>query len=312
MQQTDQPGEECQLLLRQTPPYDEDFVKGRVQSKNLNNIAHIKVIELPLMQHLSYRPTYLPLAIPEDLAINLIRVHRNPSVWWVGQFVTYLTRPNQKLQKYFQQRQEKLVFQRPVVGIHVRRTDKVTEADYLRLKDYMEHVDKWFNMHLKNLFQSRYIYLATDDPDVLKEAENKYANYTFLYDVEASTIAKRTRYTEASLKGILFDVHMLSLCDFVICTMSSNVCRLVYELMQLRDGEASSRILSLDIDYYFNRKGYVKMKRFVQSFKQTGTSTINMEGFALVNDKRSNPSMPIFTTDNKSMRVAMPVYSERK
>ncbi|XP_053388454.1 uncharacterized protein LOC128551583 [Mercenaria mercenaria] len=33
MQQTDQPGEECQLLRRQTPSYDEDFVKGRVEFK---------------------------------------------------------------------------------------------------------------------------------------------------------------------------------------------------------------------------------------------------------------------------------------
>ncbi|XP_045177027.2 alpha-(1,6)-fucosyltransferase-like isoform X2 [Mercenaria mercenaria] len=279
-------------------------------TKNLSNIAHIKVIGLPLMQHLSYRPKYLPLAIPEDLADNLTRVHRNPSVWWVGQFVKYLTRPKRTLQNHFQQRQKKLVFKRPVVGIHVRRTDKKLEADYHRLEEYMKHVDKWFNIHVKNDTKSRYIYLATDNPDVLKEAQNKYPNYTFIHDAEASITAKRTRYTESSLQGILFDVHMLSMCDFVICTMSSNVGRLVYELMQSRDGEASNRLLSLDTDYYFNQKAYVK--QFVQSFKQNGTSGVNMKGFALVNDKRSNPSRPIFTADNKIMRVAMPVYSERK
>ncbi|XP_053381682.1 alpha-(1,6)-fucosyltransferase-like [Mercenaria mercenaria] len=249
------------------------------RTTNLSNIAHIEVIELPKMQSLTYRPTYLPLAIPEDLADNLTRIHRNPSVWWIGQ-------------------------------IHVRRTDKKIEADYHRLEEYMDHADKWYNMHLKILSQSRYVYLTTDDPDVLKEAENKYPNYTFIYDVNACTTAKFTRYTESSLQEILFDVHMLSMCDFVICTMSSNVCRLVYELMQSRDGDASNRLISLDTDYFFRVEH--PGKKFEKRFMQNSTSGVQMKGFTPVKEKRSKPSRPIFTADNKRTQVAMPVYSERE
>jgi glycoprotein 6-alpha-L-fucosyltransferase len=47
------------------------------------------------------------------------------------------------------------------------------------------------------------------------------------------------------------DIYYLSKCDYLVCTFSSQVCRMSYELMQIRYGDASWRFKSLDDIYYF-------------------------------------------------------------
>lgn len=74
------------------------------------------VVELPIVDSLSPRPRYLPLSVPDDLADRLIHLHGDPSAWWIGQFVTYLTRPNNLLQTDIDQAQANLGFQNPIVG----------------------------------------------------------------------------------------------------------------------------------------------------------------------------------------------------
>ena len=66
----------------------------------------------------------------------------------------------------------------------MRRTDKIgTEASYHSIEEYMKHVESWYqtyHMKLKkdkvdessNLFRKK-VYVATDDPTVLKEAIKK-------------------------------------------------------------------------------------------------------------------------------------------
>ena len=51
-----------------------------------------------------------------------------------------------------------------------------------------------------------------------------YPNYTFVTDNDVSKIANgRSRYTDASLRGIILDIYLLSRCDYLVCTLSSNV-----------------------------------------------------------------------------------------
>lgn len=47
------------------------------------------------------------------------------------------------------------------------------------------------------------------------------------------------------------DIYHLSQCEFLVCTFSSQVCRMAYELMQMRYVDASWRFRSLDDIYYF-------------------------------------------------------------
>lgn len=221
---------------------------GEVNDKN------IQVVELPIVDSLHPRPPYLPLAVPEDLADRLVRVHGDPAVWWVSQFVKYLIRPQPWLEKEIEEATKKLGFKHPVIGVHVRRTDKVgTEAAFHPIEEYMVHVEEHFQLLARRMqVDKKRVYLATDDPALLKEAKTKYSNYEFISDNSISWSAGlHNRYTENSLRGVILDIHFLSQADFLVCTFSSQVCRVAYEIMQTLHPDASANFHSLDDIYYF-------------------------------------------------------------
>lgn len=63
-----------------------------------------------------------------------------------------------------------------MVGVHVRRTDKlIREAKYHPLEDYMKRAEEWFQIQERRLHISiqRKIYLATDETTVIDEAFEK-------------------------------------------------------------------------------------------------------------------------------------------
>ncbi|KAM7315172.1 alpha-(1,6)-fucosyltransferase-like [Ixodes scapularis] len=137
-----------------------------------------------------------------------------------------------------------------VTGLHIRRTDKEAEASFHQVEEYMEHVEDFFASMGP---VPRRVLVATDEPSVFAELRYKFPNYVFLGDKAASETARNpdTRYNPDALKALLKDVSLLSECDLVICTLSSGVCRVVYELMQARRTDASMQVISLDVDYFY-------------------------------------------------------------
>ena len=87
-----------------------DFLGG------LGVIKDTQVVELPIVDSLHPRPPYMPLAIPEDLAPSLIRLHGYPIAWWIGQFLKYLLKPQAQLQRDIDVSTNKLGFKNPIVG----------------------------------------------------------------------------------------------------------------------------------------------------------------------------------------------------
>nr|KAG5699105.1 hypothetical protein BaRGS_017788 [Batillaria attramentaria] len=71
---------------------------------------------LPLISQLDPRPRFLPMAVPEDLAPRLSVIHGDPGVWWLGQLIRYLIRPNPKLLDHKVAMMKKLEFKKPIVG----------------------------------------------------------------------------------------------------------------------------------------------------------------------------------------------------
>ncbi|KAL3226312.1 hypothetical protein MRX96_025212 [Rhipicephalus microplus] len=192
------------------------------------DVANAPVVELPIIDNVQPRPAFLPLAVPDDLAARITRLHGQPGLWWVSQVLGYLLRPQPSLQRFFDKAARDMAFKGPVVGVHVRRTDK------------------------GGAVPRRRVYLATDDPKLLGEARSKYPDYQFYGDSRiANTAALGQRYSSESLRGVLLDIHMLSRCDYLVCTFSSQVCRLAYEILQLSHADAADRFHSLDDIYYF-------------------------------------------------------------
>jgi hypothetical protein len=54
--------------------------------------------------------------------------------------------------------------------------------------------------------------------------EYRYPDYVFYGDSDVAKSAQlNTRYGTQSLKGVLLDIHFLSLTDYLVCTFSSQV-----------------------------------------------------------------------------------------
>uniref|UniRef100_A0A1I8EI50 Variant SH3 domain-containing protein n=1 Tax=Wuchereria bancrofti TaxID=6293 RepID=A0A1I8EI50_WUCBA len=215
-----------------------------------------RIVKLPIIDSLSQRPPYLPLAIPQLYSAELQKLHSNSPVFFISQFIRYLMRPSAVFAKEIDLAVKKVPFDKgPIVGLQIRRTDKIhTEASFHDLDEYMKWAEDWFQIeeYRTRLSIKRRIYIATDDPEVFDEVLMKYPNYEIYGDPKISNMAQvHSRYTVESLIGIVIDIELLSRCIYLVCTFSSQVCRMGYELMQVRFGDAGDRFHSLDDIYYF-------------------------------------------------------------
>ncbi|CAG9123083.1 unnamed protein product [Plutella xylostella] len=192
---------------------------------DLNNItqSEAKVISLPYIDSISRKPQFLPLTVPKDLAARVLKFNGDPAAWWIGQVLKFILRPRPEMQRAINETIAKMNFQRPIVGIHIRRTDKVgAEAAFHHIHEYMKHVKQYYDkLQLSTDVRARRVYIATDDPNALSDARSKYPDYTFHGDPSIAKTAAHRRYTPLSLTGLLVDLQLLSSCDYIVCTFSS-------------------------------------------------------------------------------------------
>ncbi|XP_077866005.1 alpha-(1,6)-fucosyltransferase-like [Saccoglossus kowalevskii] len=292
-----------------------------------SRIKDVQVVDLPIVDGLHPRPNYLPLAIPEDLSERLLRLHGQPAVWWIAQFIKYVTRPQPVLQSFLDETRNKVKFENPIVGVHVRRTDKVgTEAAFHNIDEYMVHVEEYYKRlsRIRDVPIKR-VYLATDEPKLLSEAKQKFPDYIFVSDNDISrTAGLGQRYSEESLKGVIADIHLLSESDYLVCTFSSQVCRVAYEIMQTRFPDASTFFHSLDDVYYFGGQNAHDEKVLYTHIPRNGAEIPlelddaigiagnHWDGYSKGHNRRINKSglYPSYKTEDKPNIAKMPTYPE--
>ena len=78
--------------------------------------ANVQNLVFPQPWVVRNHPPYRPLSIPQDIGHQLISLHGNPSVWWVGQFTHYLMRPQPWLEKVLDTVEKEYRFQLPCAG----------------------------------------------------------------------------------------------------------------------------------------------------------------------------------------------------
>ena len=216
-----------------------------------------RIVEIPFIDRMKPHPDFLPPSIPEDLAPRLVRLHGNPIVWWIGQFFKYLLRPQEDTLKLYKEAEKERDLSKPMVGVHIRRTDKIIkEAKFHGIEEYMAHVEAYFQqLEVKQsgtAISPKQVFIASDDPKVFTECRKKYPDYTFLGDESRAKSASMTsRFNFNSLKKTMVDIYMLSRSDYIVCTLSSNLGRLAYEIQQQRYPDGSWRLRSLDDIWYF-------------------------------------------------------------
>jgi len=215
--------------------------------------------------------TYNPPALPQDLCSQVPRIVEDPGAWWMGQIVSYLLRPRPDLKEVLDQYQRSLGLSRPLVGMHVRRTDKigtgVLSAKALPIAKYIRRAQAFWRLTRleagieNNMWQEQKVYVASDDPRVLREVRSSYPNLTVLGDINiAKSAALKTRFSEDSVTGMIQDLFMLAKADFTVCSYTSNICRMLFELQQAR-GEDGGRVESLEgfWFYHFHKQPQAKV-----------------------------------------------------
>uniref|UniRef100_A0A914CQI2 Alpha-(1,6)-fucosyltransferase n=1 Tax=Acrobeloides nanus TaxID=290746 RepID=A0A914CQI2_9BILA len=216
-----------------------------------------RVVRLPIVDGLSHHPEHLPLSFPKQISEFLLAHHSNPPVYFIAHFIWYLMRNNEHMEKVLKEAEQKIPFgEGPIVGLQIRRTDKIgTEASFHSVPEYMKWAEHWFRIQEyrnNGTAIKRRVFIATDDPNAVKEAKEGYPNYEVFADTGiAQTAQVNSRYTDASLYGVITDIQMLSKCDYLVCTFSSQVCRVGFELMQVLKGDAGDLFHSLDDIYYY-------------------------------------------------------------
>uniref|UniRef100_A0A2S2NRB2 Alpha-(1,6)-fucosyltransferase n=1 Tax=Schizaphis graminum TaxID=13262 RepID=A0A2S2NRB2_SCHGA len=238
-----------------------------------------QVLHLPPINLIHPKPNFLPQMIPNDLAERLTVLHGDPIVWWIGQILKYLLRPRESTNYRLDYYAKKLKFQKPIVGVHIRRTDKLTsEASLHTLDEYMVHVEDYYKRKkLSGEVNQKRIYLATDDSSLFDEAKRNYPEYEIIGSDDISKIATvKNRNSKEALDGIIVDIHFLSLSDHLVCTFSSQMCRIAYEIMNSLYPDASSRYTSLDDIYYFDGQ-YHRLNEAVLSHKANELYEIDLK-----------------------------------
>ncbi|CAH8510955.1 unnamed protein product [Schistosoma mattheei] len=125
------------------------------------------------------------------------------------------------------------------------------------------------------------------------------------------------RMSVNSMNNAIIDIIALSMTDFLVCTFSSNVCRLAYELMQTRHmelGDATQLFHSIDKLFHEEDYGRLKFDVIISDMKVNlkygdvvEIRQINWNGSVLVKLVQSSEDI-----HNKNQKVKSHHVTERK
>ena len=215
-------------------------------------------VHCPITETARYGLEYF---VPKELRRVVAAFHRDPPVWFAGQTEAFLMRPSDEFKGKYEAALGKIPKERPFASVHVRRTDKIgTEASLHSFKEYM---DKLLGMLQRDFadsggFPSEYaLYVLSDEPRVISEVEDYFAGFAgvkpkIYYDQSSiKSGSTSTRSSGESLTLLLQDLIVASHSDYFVGTFSSQVSRLVYELMQSVQLDPFDRVKSLDDGWYY-------------------------------------------------------------
>ncbi|CAF2865470.1 unnamed protein product [Rotaria sp. Silwood2] len=142
------------------------------------------------------------------------------------------------------------------IGVHIRRGDKLDkEARPIPLQNYIKIIEQ--KKLLKN--ESQQIFVSSDDSLVIEELRylKPIWNFVSIYNIDYNTTRRhghfQTQFNRLSSREKLFETRLL-MCElqmlinsqYVLCSMLSNVCRLI----QILRHQHPSTVISLDTSWF--------------------------------------------------------------
>ena len=229
--------------------------------KPLSNILEIcKESELKELKDGMFqeRPRMIGFWIPEIFEDRLNKLHNDSVLFFHGVLNRYLLRLNMKYRKQYELVRRTLTgrddLNKPIIGVHVRRTDKIMESNVYEWKNYIDLMRYLLEYNGYNVDDGFYVFLATDDKEIVKTAivedKNDELKIEFIwnkYSIDIDDgIELKQRRTNNGLRSIVFDILLLSECDYFLGQDGSRVSRLVLELFAMRFPDYKQRMISLD------------------------------------------------------------------
>jgi len=160
-----------------------------------------------------------------------------------SQAAAYLTRPQPWIRESIRYYKSILGIGEGVVGVHVRRTDKIStnESKFIPFSNFTQKIDERFGKRAK-------LFLVTDDGELWKKELVRHKGLHEIVSLEHYMPAgPRTE----GFRWFILSIYLLAECEGFVGTFSSNIGRLVYELRYARRGRASieNDTLSMDEEY---------------------------------------------------------------
>ncbi|XP_037574381.1 alpha-(1,6)-fucosyltransferase [Dermacentor silvarum] len=198
------------------------------------------------------------LDLPTSIIRTLVANHAEPYAWWCGLIVSYILRLQNSTQQKIENFKKKIGYKRPIVSLHIRRTDKDGEAAHHNVNEYMHHAEEFYSaLALRGETVEKRVFVATDEPSVIDEIKFRFPSFVIIANKHASTEASwlDTRYGISALENVIIDVNLLAESDRLVCAFSSGFCRVAYQLMQARHAkagfDATRKAVSIDVEYFY-------------------------------------------------------------
>lgn len=280
-------------------------------------IASNQVVELPDSTELEGLQTDMKeMNIPADLAFRLLKLIDNPFAWWMGEIQRFHHNPLPNFKKIIKKITDRVNRTTPIACIHVRRTDKITESSYIPLKSYMNLVNEYYDqLDIKTPNISRIVYIASDEPNVFKEARIFFPNFKYITNDNAAKMVQkpRNRVGKQATASVIADMEILAKCDFSVVTYSSNIGRRAFEKKYTYFFDAYDRIFSLDAPYKIFVQKSNQYKIIMKHTSRKSNVTLKKGDTVLVHRQFKNINLDgIFTVLFKRLRIDIPEYKLEK
>ncbi|CAF1660088.1 unnamed protein product, partial [Didymodactylos carnosus] len=133
----------------------------------------------------------------------------------------------------------------PFYGLHIRRTDKKFEAKYKSTLDYITGLEKLLSSGNKSKLN---VFIATDDSNIMNEIIQLKPAWNFFRlinrDPRRHDLANDQKLYETRI--FMSELTLMIKAQGIVCTMSSNVCRLI----QILRYQSETTVLSLDTSWH--------------------------------------------------------------
>ena len=179
--------------------------------------------------------------VPHGLANRIRSFHNRPYIAVKSILIQHIFRVSEEVKTFLEMDvYPRIDLQRPMVGLHIRRTDKLhAEASLHHVWEYFEHVDRFFERNPPKSGKPS-VFIATDEPRAVKEAKSTWGSRYNIVNLDDASIVANSRHgilTKVQDRGTMLtiaDILLLANCDFLVGTFSSQISRLAFELMIAR------------------------------------------------------------------------------